>query len=57
MRFKKGKLVSPIYETKTAAGHFAIGYRSKRFGSPGRPRGSVVVKQVGNGFGVFDRLK
>jgi len=43
-----------IYETKTAAGHFAKGYRSKRFGSPGRPRGSVKVGKVGKYWGVFD---
>ena len=50
-----GKLVAnSIYETKTAAGHFAKGYRSKRFGSLGRPRGSVKVGKVGKCFGVFD---
>ena len=51
----KGKLIEgSIHETKTAAGHFATGYRSKRFGSPGRPRGSVRVGRVGKYWGVFD---
>lgn len=51
----KGKLVDgSIHETKTAAGHFATGYRSKRFGMPGRPRGSVRVGRVGKYWGVFD---
>jgi len=43
-----------IYETKTAAGHFAKGYRSKRFGKTGKPRGSVKVAKVGSYYGVFD---
>ena len=51
----KGKLVDGgIFETKTAAGHFAKGFRSKRFGSPGRPRGTVKVRKVGKYWGVFD---
>ena len=49
-----GKLVkSSIYETKTAAGHFAKGFRSKRFGAPGRPPGTVRVGKVGKYWGVF----
>ena len=49
------KLVSgSVYQTKTAAGHFATGYRSKRFGFPGRPPGSVKVGKVGKYWGVFD---
>ena len=48
------KLVAhSIYETKTAAGHFAKGFRSKRFGSPGRPPGTVKVGKVGKYWGVF----
>lgn len=51
----KWKLLSnSIYETKTAAGHFAKGYRGKRFGSAGRPRGTVKVGRVGKYWGVFD---
>lgn len=50
-----GKLVNQsIHETKTAAGHFAKGYRSKRFGKPGKPAGSVRVGKVGKYWGVFD---
>lgn len=51
----KRKLVSSsVYPTRTAAGHFAQGYRGKRFGRPGKPRGSVRVDRVGCGWGVFD---
>jgi len=49
------KLVeSSIYPTKTAAGHFAKGYRGKSFGRPGKPPGSVKVGKVGKYWGVFD---
>ena len=51
----KGRLVADsVYETKTAAGHFATGYRGRRFGRPGKPRGSVRVERVGKYWGVFD---
>lgn len=50
---KHGRLVM-VYETKTAAGHFATGYRGKRFGRPGKPPGSVKVEPVGKYWGVFD---
>jgi len=51
----KGRLVQgSIHETKTAAGHFATGYRGKRFGRVGKPRGSVKVQPVGKYWGVFD---
>lgn len=43
-----------IHETKTAAGHFAKGFRGKHFGRPGRPRGTVKVGKVGKYWGVFD---
>ena len=50
-----GRLVAgSIHATKTAAGHFATGYRGKRFGRPGKPLGSVKVKKVGKYWGVFD---
>ena len=50
-----GKLVkNSIYQTKTAAGHFAKGYKGKSFGRPGKPVGSVKVKKVGKYWGVFD---
>jgi len=53
---KVGHLVpSSIYDTKTAAGHFATGYRGGRFGRTPKPRGSVVVRPVGSKWGVFDR--
>ena len=49
------KLVAhSIYETKTAAGHFAKGFRGKTFGRLGKPRGSVKVGKVGSCWGVFD---
>ena len=52
---RKGYLVAgSIYETKTAAGHFAKGYRGKRFGRQGKPLGSVKVRPVGKYWGVFD---
>jgi len=52
---KESKLVpGSLYPTKTAAGDFAKGYRSTRFGRPKRPRGSVRVKKVGKKWGVFD---
>jgi len=51
----QGKLVEgSIFETKTAAGHFAKGYRGKSFGRRGMPPGSVVVRKVGKYWGVFD---
>ena len=51
----KGKLVDgSIFETKTAAGHFAKGYRGGRFGMPKLPPGSVKVGRVGKYWGVFD---
>ena len=53
---KIGRLVlGSIHDTKTAAGHFATGYRGGRFGRTPKPRGSVVVRAVGNKWGVFDR--
>ena len=49
-----GKLVkNSIYETKTAAGHFAKGFRGMSFGRPGRPPGTVRVGKVGRYWGVF----
>jgi len=42
-----------IYETKTAAGHFAKGFRGKSFGRPGKARGSVKVGKVGPYWGVY----
>ena len=47
-------LSNSISGTKTAAGHFAKGYRGKRFGSAGKPRGTVKVGRVGRYWGVFD---
>ncbi len=52
---KVGRLVEgSINPTRTAAGNFATGYRSKRFGRPGKPAGSVRVQTVGRYWGVFD---
>lgn len=48
-------LANSIHETKTAAGHFATGYRGRRWGRPGKPRGSVKVGKVGKYWGVFDK--
>ena len=48
-------LAHSISETKTAAGHFATGYRGRRFGRQGKPRGSVKVGKVGKYWGVFDK--
>ncbi|GAI74727.1 unnamed protein product [marine sediment metagenome] len=54
-RQKKGKQVSPIlFETKTAAGDFARGYRRGTPRTPKSPRGTVKVQKVGSQFGVFD---
>ena len=55
MTAPRRRLVSDsVYTTRTAAGHFAQGYRGKRFGRQGKPRGSVRVDKVGRGWGVFD---
>lgn len=43
-----------VCTTRTAAEHFAHGYRGGRFGKPKKPRGSVRVDRVGRGWGVFD---
>ena len=52
---KMGRLVEgSVHATKTAAGHFATGYRGARFGRIGKPRGSVKVQPVGQYWGVFD---
>ncbi len=52
---KIGKLIDgSIHETKTAAGHFAKGYRGSRFGKTAKPRGSIKVGPVGKFWGVFD---
>ena len=49
------KLVgNSIQLTKTAAEHFAKGYRSKSFGRTGKPRGTVTIGRVGKYWGVFD---
>jgi len=54
---KRGKRVPGLTaDTKTAAGHYAIGYRNKkgRFGGTPKPSGSVKVKRVKGGWAVFD---
>ena len=53
----KRRLVNgSISATKTAAGHFATGYRNRkaRWGGTPKPRGSVKVGRVGKCWGVFD---
>ena len=55
---KVGRLITgSLYDTKTAAGHFATGYRNRRrrFGGTSKPIGSVVVRRVRDKWGVFDR--
>lgn len=55
---KVGRLLpGSVHDTKTAAGHFATGYRNarRRFGGIPKPPGSVVVRPVGEKWGVFDR--
>ena len=54
---RKGKLVpNLIADTKTAAGHYAKGYRNskRRFGMPAKTRGTVKVERVGDKWGVVD---
>ncbi|GAI42878.1 unnamed protein product [marine sediment metagenome] len=46
---------SSIFATKTAAGHFARGWRRRgRWAELQGPRGSVRVEPVGKYWGVFD---
>ena len=55
----KWKLVpGSIQDTKTAAGHFATGYRNRkgRFGGVPKPRGSVKVAPVGRKWGVYEAV-
>ena len=51
------KLVNgSVSATKTAAEHFAVGFRNRkgRWGGKPRPRGSVKVGKVGRCWGVWD---
>ena len=45
-----------IADTKTAAGHYATGYRNRRgrFGGKPKPRGSVKVARFGNKWAVYE---
>lgn len=45
-----------IADTKTGAGHYAIGYRNtkRRFGGVSKPRGSVKVGKFGSRWAVFE---
>jgi len=47
-------VATSVSPTKTAAGHFATGYRGSRFGKTRKPYGSVQVRPVGRYWGVFD---
>tara|TARA_Y100000310_G_C20258729_1_gene612621 strand:- start:451 stop:627 length:177 start_codon:yes stop_codon:yes gene_type:complete len=54
---KKWRLVKHLVgDTKTAAGHYAIGYRNRkgRFGGTPKPPGTVKVKAIGKKWGVFE---
>jgi len=54
---RKGKQIPTlIADTKTAAGHYAKGYRDskrRRLGLPAT-RGTVKVQRIGDKWGVFD---
>lgn len=56
-RGTKGKVVpNLIADTKTAAEHYARGYRNskKRWGKPAKVRGTVKVEQIGGKWRVVD---